>query len=55
MTVQERNPTSGAATAPIKTSPERTREKTPRETPRSLDNGLRKPLSVLEIVKAEAI
>jgi hypothetical protein len=36
-------------------SPERTREKTPREIPRSFERGLRKTLSVLDIEKAEAM
>ncbi len=48
-------PTSGAATAPITISPVRTSENTPREIPRSLERGLRKTLSVLDIEKAEAM
>jgi hypothetical protein len=41
--------------APIRISPERMSEKTPREIPSSLDSGLRKTLRVLEIEKAEAM
>jgi hypothetical protein len=48
-------PTSGAAAAPIRISPERMSEKMPREIPRSLESGLRKTLSVLDIEKAEAM
>ena len=36
-------------------SPVRMSEKTPRETPRSLDSGFRKTLSVLDIENAEAM
>jgi hypothetical protein len=50
-----REPTSGAATARMMISPERTMEKTPREIPRSFEMGLRKTLSVLDIEKAEAM
>jgi hypothetical protein len=50
-----RVPTSGAAAAPMRISPERMSEKTPREIPRSFDRGLRKTLSVLDIEKAEAM
>ena len=50
-----RVPTSGAAAAPIRISPERMSEKTPREIRRSLESGLRKTLSVLDIEKAEAM
>jgi hypothetical protein len=50
-----RVPTSGAEIAPMRTSPERISEKTPRETPRSLERGLRKTLNVLDIEKAEAM
>jgi hypothetical protein len=39
----------------MRISPERMREKTPREIPRSLDSGLRKTLNVLDIEKAEAM
>jgi hypothetical protein len=39
----------------MRISPERIREKTPREIPRSLESGLRKTLNVLEIEKAEAM
>ena len=48
-------PIRGAATAPMRTSPERISENTPRETPRSLERGLRNTLNVLEIEKAEAM
>ncbi len=44
-----------AATAPMKTSPERMSEKTPRETPTSLASGLRKTRKVLDLEKAEAM
>jgi hypothetical protein len=37
----------------MRISPERISEKTPREIPRSLESGLRKTLSVLEIEKAD--
>jgi hypothetical protein len=50
-----RVPTIGAATAPMRISPERISEKTPREIPKSLESGLRKTLKVLEIEKAEAM
>jgi hypothetical protein len=36
-------------------SPVRMSEKTPRETPRSLESGFRKTLSVLDIENAEAM
>ena len=39
----------------MRISPERIKEKTPREIPRSLDSGLRNTLNVLEIEKAEAM
>jgi len=48
-------PTSGAAAAPIRISPERMSEKTPREIPKSCDSGFKKTLSVLDIEKAEAM
>src|SRR5262245_16448323 len=50
-----RVPTSGAAAAPMRIAPERIKEKTPREIPRSLESGFRKTLNVLEIEKAEAM
>jgi hypothetical protein len=48
-------PTTGAAAAPMRISPDRISEKVPREMPRSADNGLRNTLSVLEIENAEAM
>jgi hypothetical protein len=50
-----REPTSGAAAAPMMISPERTSEKTPREIRRSFERGLRKTLSVLDIENAAAM
>jgi hypothetical protein len=50
-----RVPTSGAAAAPMRISPERMSEKTPLEIPRSFERGLRKTLKVLDIEKAEAM
>jgi len=50
-----RVPTSGAAAAMMRISPERMSEKTPREIPSSSERGLRKTLSVLDIEKAEAM
>jgi hypothetical protein len=48
-------PTNGAAAAPIRISPVRTSENTPREIPRSFERGFRKILSVLDIEKADAM
>jgi len=48
-------PTTGAAAAPMRISPDRISEKVPREIPRSADKGLRNTLSVLEIENAEAM
>jgi hypothetical protein len=51
----KRVPTIGAAAAPMRISPERMSEKTPRDSPKSWESGLRKTLSVLDIEKADAM
>ena len=46
-------PTSGAIAPAMRISPERSNENSPRETPKSSVNGLRKTLSVLDKWKAQ--
>src|SRR5688572_30123061 len=44
-----KGPTNGAIDAPMRISPERNSENTPRDTPRSSVKGLRKTLNVLDM------